>query len=63
VQKYGDGANAIPGFPIRTVTDGPRGQSTEEVKKLERQSIDASRYELPAGLKKQSMDMPKSGSR
>ena len=59
MQKYGEGPNAIPGFPIRTVTEGMKGQVTEEVKKIERLGIDPSRFELPAGLKKQSLELPK----
>ena len=55
MQKYADteGPGAVPGVPIRTVTDGPGGQSMTELKKIAREEIPASRFEIPAGLKKQ----------
>jgi len=58
IQKSGspDDHTAVPGFPIRTVTTGKKGDRTEEVKSFKHETIPASVFELPAGLKKQSME-------
>ena len=59
IQKSGapDDKTAIPGFPIRTVTTGKKGDRVEEVKSLKHETIPASVFDLPAGLKKESMEM------
>jgi hypothetical protein len=57
-QKYSDGESpdAVPGVPIRIVTETKGGQSVMEIQKVAREQIAASRFEVPAGLKKQELD-------
>jgi len=57
MQKYADaeGPGALPGVPIRTVMHRLGGESITELKKITREAIPASRFELPSGLKKESV--------
>jgi hypothetical protein len=47
--------DALPGVPVRTISLGPDGRWTSEIKKLARQDIPSSQFEVPAGLRKQAM--------
>jgi len=50
VQRY-EGPGSVPGLPIRTVAAG----SIHEVTKLARETVPASRFQMPEGLKKTTM--------
>jgi hypothetical protein len=56
-QKFTDaeGGDGIPGVPIRTVAYTDRGEIVTEIKKIAKESIPASKFEVPQGLKKESM--------
>jgi hypothetical protein len=54
-QKFGEGQDRLPGPPVRTVTFGPRGESIQELKRVERGSIAAAEFEEPGGLQKKTM--------
>lgn len=56
VTKYGEGDDALPGVPVKTVRYTHGGQSVDEFKSVERKTPDASVFEVPAGLKKETMD-------
>lgn len=49
-------AGAPPGFPVRTVRNGPDGTTTEELKKVLRQQNPAAAFEVPAGFEKETFE-------
>ena len=51
-----DKGDGIAGVPVRTITFSERGDRITELKKIARVSIPADKFELPAGLKKESME-------
>lgn len=65
IQNYSetDKGDGIPGVPVRTITFSQRGDTIMEMKKIARASIPADRFDLPAGLKKASMESMHGGHR
>jgi hypothetical protein len=43
----------VDGFPVKSVSRGPRGEATVELVSAEKKSLPASLFEVPAGYKKQ----------
>jgi len=55
-QKY-EGPDAVPGMPIRIVTVTEMHPVTVEVKKIAHETIAADKFEVPAGFKKEAMEI------
>lgn len=64
-QQYSDGdsPNSIPGVPIRIISTGPKGDTVQELKKLEHAEVPAAKFDLPEGYKKMDMTMGGPGMR
>lgn len=56
-RKLGGGADALPGVPVRTIDLDPRGATTHELKKVAREEIPSSKFDLPAGYAKQDLGL------
>ena len=58
VQNYSDGekGDGLPGIPVRTINFSERGDTITELKKVSHQAIPADKFEVPPGLKKESME-------
>lgn len=52
-----DKGDALPGVPIRTITFHEGGDHITELKRVSHEAVPAARFEIPSGLKRESMGM------
>jgi hypothetical protein len=50
-----EGEGALPGFPVRAILSGPRGEIRSDVKKIAAEAVPAEKFEVPPGLKKEAV--------